>query len=519
MRVGRRSVVIAFIMLSAVAPGGALAQPAPAAKPAATAKAAAAGSSAPRAQATKPPKVDAAKASKTAPDAGAAEPPAAGIEDDAEGGELPPGHPDTDELPTGHPAVGANPHGGSQRQGQQMSGLFEAPDDTVQDDASLPPGVIVVAIQDANGKPVPGASIELTTLRSSVSKGDSRERVSKQADEQGTFRFEGMPIGTGTTYGVSVSRQGATFSMPPFPLGAEAGKRAVLHVYDVTSDLNSLPLGMQGIVYLQLKQDAIAIEQLFQVFNLGRSAWTPDVTFALPQGYKAFNKPDSLEEMRFDEVNGTGVALRGTVSPGRHEVNFRYQVPLDEEERQTIRIELPPRMAQVRVMAEASKAMTLDVAGFPTSQRTQGRDGKKLIVTEKQASRAEGGVRTLEITLGGLPTPSVSRWIALGLAGVTVVGAAVYAFLRRDEADLDDDARQELLEARNALLEEFVELERARKRGDIGPKTYSRVRNALLDALARIVGMIEAAPAAEKDAGSGRSGGSLKPRAAAAPRL
>jgi hypothetical protein len=287
---------------------------------------------------------------------------------------------------------------------------------------------------------------------------------------------------------------------------------------------------MQGMVYIQLRQDALEIEQLFQVFNLGPVAWIPHLSFELPEGYKAFNKPDTMEEMHFEEAKqnpisgdgtakGAGVSLVGTVSPGRHDATFRYQVPLKQEERQTVRIELPPRMAAMRVIAEASKSMTLEVAGFPQAQRTQNRDGKKILLTEKQGSRVDGGLRTLEITLGGLPTPSSSRWVALGLAGVTVAGAVVHALRRRDDRELDDDSQRELLEARNALLDEFVELERARKRGDIGPKTYDRVRTALLDALARIVAMIEAAPAPEKARGSDRTAGSLKRRSAATPRL
>ncbi|KYF84143.1 hypothetical protein BE11_35910 [Sorangium cellulosum] len=426
------------------------------------------------------------------------------------------------ELPSGHPPVGGSAAGGaaSRRASEQLTGLFDAPEDAVQDDTGLPPGVLVLTVQDADGNPVPRLPVDIDVLQSSVTKGDSRERVTREADDAGVVRLENLTIGAGTSYGISVTREGATFSLPHFGLGAEAGKRAVLHVYEATPDVSNLLVGTQGIIYLQLRQDSISVEQLFQVYNLGRVAWLPDETFALPPDYKAFSKTDTMDDMRVEEAKGTGVALRGTVSPGRHEGQFRWQVPFNREERQTIRIELPPRMAQLRVMAEASKSMTLNVAGFPAAQRTQNRDGKKILVTEKQSSRVEGGLRTIEITLAGLPTPGWGRWIALFLAGATVIGGAAVNLVRRrdDDRGVDDEERRELLEARDALLDEFVELERARKRGDVGPKSYERVRGALLDALARIVAMIEAKPARGKAAGSRKAAGaSLKANADAPP--
>ncbi|WP_437277816.1 carboxypeptidase-like regulatory domain-containing protein [Sorangium sp. So ce375] len=443
------------------------------------------------------------------------------------GSALPPGHPEVGEgLPSGHPPVGKPPAGdaASRRASEQLTGLFDAPDDTVQEDTGLPPGVLVLTVQDPDGRPVPRTSVDIDVLQSSVARGDSRERMSRETDDAGTLRLENLTIGNGTSYGISVTRDGATFSLPHFGLNAEAGKRAVLHVYDATPDVSRLMVGTQGIVYLQLRQDSISVEQLFQVFNLGRVAWLPDETFALPRDYKAFNKSEGMEEeMRFEEVKGTGVALRGTVSPGRHEGQFRWQVPLQGEERQTIRIELPPRIAQMRVMAEASTSMTLNVAGFPAAQRTQNRDGKKILITEMQGTRTEGGLKVIEITLGGLPTPGVGRWIALLLAGATVIAGAALNLARRREQDRgpDDEERRELIEARNALLDEFVALERARKRGDVGPKTYDRVRAALLDALARIVAMIEARPARaarKTTAGAREAAGALKADAAGSPR-
>ncbi|WP_437588966.1 carboxypeptidase-like regulatory domain-containing protein [Sorangium sp. So ce1000] len=530
MRWAGCTALAAIAALGMTAARAAQAQPAAAAQPAAVSAAPAqpaAGKAAPAQPGAAKPGAKPATPSEGAAPAGTGAPAATSTAADAGAADaasaLPPGHPEVGEgLPSGHPPVGKPPAGNaaSRRASEQLTGMFDAPEDTVQEDTGLPPGVLVLTVLDPDGTPVPRISVDIDVLQSSVAKGDSRQRMSRETDDAGTLRLENLTIGSGTSYGISVTRDGGTFSLPHFGLNAEAGKRAALHVYDATPELNRLLVGTQGIVYLQLRQDSIAVEQLFQVYNLGRIAWLPDETFALPRDYKAFNKSEGMdEEMRFDEVKGTGVALRGTVSPGRHEGQFRWQVPLQEQERQTIRIELPPRMAQVRVMAEASKSMTLNVAGFPAAQRTQNRDGKKILITEMQGTRTDGGMKFIEITLGGLPTPGAGRWIALVLAGATVIaGAALNLVRRREDRGPDDEERRELIEARNALLDEFVELERARKRGDVGPKTYDRVRAALLDALARIVAMIEARQARKSTAGAREAAGALKADAAGSPR-
>lgn len=403
---------------------------------------------------------------------------------------LPAGHPEVgDKLPPGHPAVDDD----APPQGQKGVDprFFNAPQDAAIDDPSLPPGTIVVSIKDAQRKPIARAPITLAVLHSTVAKGESRERKSREADENGEARFDGLAFGSGHSYRVTTTRGGATYGQPPVALADRAGKRIYLHAYETATRVEDLSVAMQGVVYISLRDDSIQVEQLLSIYNLGAVSWIADATFDLPAGFKAFNKQDAAGEGRIDEVPGTGAAVRGTFPPGRQDLDFRYQIPLDSAEKQTLRIRLPPRVAQARVMAESSRSMGLEVKGFPTPQRTEARDGKRLLVTEMQASRSDGGVREIEITLSGLPTRP-GRWVALVLAGLALAGG-LYYFAQHGSDTADDEVRGDLKEAREALLGEIVALERAWKSGEIGPKTYARVRASLVDALARIVTMIDEA--------------------------
>ena len=403
-------------------------------------------------------------------------------------------------LPPGHPQLGdtggsphGNPHGKGGDEGS-AEGLFEPAPDTVEDDPALPAGTLAIAFVDARGNPAPNGTVSLDTLRMSVAKGDSQAHASGVIDEQGLARFDGLETGSSVSYRVATTRGAALFTAPSFALGRQAGKRVTLHVYPASARIDDVLVGMQSYAYVALKEDAVSIEQLFSVFNVGEVAWTPeDVVLDLPAGWKALNKPDPEGGLRVEEVAGRGVALRGTVAPGRHDVSFRYTVSLDHESRQAFRLSLPPHVAQLRVIAEAAKHMELEVEGFPAAQPSQTRDGKRVLVTERQSSRADGGVREVVIALAGLPTPGPGRWISVALGLLALVVGGVFAF-RRDGSLASEEERADLREARDALLDEVVALERARAAGEVGPKTYPRLRAALLDALARVVSLLDEPP-------------------------
>jgi hypothetical protein len=421
---------------------------------------------------------------------------------------LPPGHPETGALPSGHPAVPdeadddedapPNPHAAAGAHGGGDPRFYQAPPDGTQDDPTLPVGTIVVSLRDAQDHPIPHAKFTLNELFNTVAKGESPERITqREVGDDGTLRLENLTIGTGTTYRVSSARAGGQYSLPRFPLNDKAGKRAVLHLFDTSPNIDELSAGIQGVVYVTLKEDVIQVEQLISVFNLGEVAWVPEAPFKLPAGFKAFNKQDAPGEARIEEVKDHGAALRGTFGPGRHDLDFRYQIPLDGSEKQTFVIELPPSVAQLRVMAESSRSMALKVVGFPDAEKTT-REGKRLLVTERQFARAERTKQaSVEIALTGLPVLGPGRWIAVVLAVIALGSGIAYVARRRDDGEIDDDTRHDLVEAREALLAEFVALERAHRSGEIGPKSYARLRSSLLDALAQIVSQLDVARSAK----------------------
>ncbi len=172
-----------------------------------------------------------------------------------------------------------------------------------------------------------------------------------------------------------------------FGLSERAGKRVTVHSYEVSSDLEDLRVYMKGEVDIGLREDSIVVEEPLGVLNLGQVAWAANAPIELPKGFKAFNKEDTGDDTRVEEVPGSGAAIRGTYPPGQRALHFRYQVPLDDEASQTLHIRMPRQMVQARVVVEASRSMSLSVSGFPKAERVDGQNGKHYLLTEQQISQ------------------------------------------------------------------------------------------------------------------------------------
>ena len=108
--------------------------------------------------------------------------------------------------------------------------------------------------------------------------------------------------------------------------------------------------------------------------------------------------------------------------------------------------------------------------------------GVKVLSTVKQGT-PQDPIRTLGIHIRGIPTPGNDRWLVTATA---LAAALVGVYISRKSPTTID--RKATVAARKrqrkTLLAELVELERAHRAGDIGPKAYARERIKLVDAIA-----------------------------------
>lgn len=414
---------------------------------------------------------------------------------------LPAGHPPVDEepaMPPGHPPTGAGgPHGANPHGAGGPRDPREAPQNGSREDPTLPRGTIVIEVRTPDEKPVAGQEVTLGIVENSVARGESRKRLAQRTDDQGTTTFSALDGGTENAYRVSIQRDGASSAASPFQLPNVGGVRVVVYAYPVVRNVREASVAVQGIVYVELRDEVIQIEQAYRIYNLGQTAWVPsDVTVALPAGFKAFNAQKMMSDLAWDGTS-SGASLRGTIPPGLHETVFRYQLPNDGKEELALDFGLLPNVQSFRVIVEAPRGMTLDVDGFPPAIPTQNGQGQRILFTEKTTDRIEPNFRSTRVRLGNLPARSKGHLWALGLAiGALAAGLYATTSLGRQK---DSAAPEEIAQAKERLLDALVALEKDHAAGEVGPRTYESTKTQLLDALARLLARENSAAGGDVD--------------------
>ena len=402
------------------------------------------------------------------------------------GSVLPPGHPpvapaspgaaaERGELPAGHPSASGGDAGGQR----------PPPADRSAPDPKLPPGTVEVTLVDAQERPQANVEVRLGILQQTVAEGEARENKVARSDAQGKARFSGLRTATDFSYRVSVPRGPATYASAPFQFKGEAGQSVLLHLFPVTQDIRSAMVGMRGIILIEPRDDVFQFQVMYRVFNIGQVTWVPStLTLQLPPDAKGFNAEEGMSDTRFAAESGGRVRLSGTFTPGQHDAQFRFQVPNHGDADVSFRLDLPPHVADLRVIAQSSPGMTLEVDGFDPAQPTVDANGQRLLFTAREMRQGDNPLRELAIRLSGLPTQGPGRWIAVALAAG--LAAAGLSAARRAPAQPKKLAREELAAARELLLDELVALERARAAGQIGPRSYESAKRQLVEALARL---------------------------------
>jgi len=388
------------------------------------------------------------------------------------------------EQPAGDPHGGGDPHAQSQR--------YQPPQDQSKKDARLPVGTLAIFLRDAFGRPVPDQDFELLIVHSTVAAGESRESKAGTTDGEGGAIFSDLQIGSGHQYSARVTRDGAVFDTGAMQLDDQSGAIALLHVFEVTKSIDQAQAWSTSEVRVTLKEDVLVVTYRSEYTNPSPYAWLANEQIVFPKGHKALSTPDGMNPKILP--NDDGAMMSGTMRPGRHQIAFSFHVPFELDGDQTLPLVMLPNTAQIGIGVSASKTMKLDVSpGFTTARRVHDGTGWWLVSTREIQSLNHPFIPRAQVQIEGLPTRHWGAWVAVAVALLAALLAGAYVFTRRKSTTLADDSYQDLVEARQSLLDEFVALERAQRRGDVGPKTYARIREAMLDALARIVDRMEKA--------------------------
>ncbi len=393
-------------------------------------------------------------------------------------GDLPPSHPPIVEG--GPRSAPGGPHGMGQHGMQRRDVSAPSP--------SVPQGNVRVTVMSPLGEPVVGAPVALVQLTQGGGASGTQPVQNAVSDAQGRTEFTGLPASESTGYRVTVDHASTTYRSAPFRVLHTMGLEVILPVYPTTQRLDDTQVAMRAFVFVEPRSDVFQFEVLLQLNNVGMVTWLPaDISMHLPGGARAFTPKDSNSDLRFATNVDEVATLEGSVPPGAHDVGFSFQVPNDETSTAHFEFSLPPRVAEARILAEAGSHTTLAVDGFPPATRSTNPHGQVLLSTQTTVQNAGVSLTGLSLTLGGLPLGNSGRWYALLAALTLAVGGARVAWSSGGSSknSRKETARQ-LAQAQELVLDELVQLHRARRAGRVGPRAYETARAVLIDALARL---------------------------------
>lgn len=352
-------------------------------------------------------------------------------------------------------------------------------------DPSVARGSVEVMILDEAGQGLGGVSVELKEQFESIASGSKSSARKAVTDHQGKAVFSDLPLSLRHSFSIAAVREGASYSVPSFRLSEKFGQAVTLPTYPVVHSIEQAFVGLRGFIYVEIADDAFRFDVLYRVFNLSRVTWLAhDVKLRLPKGFQAL-KSESAEGAPSFEVGDGGPALRGAFSPGQHDVRFQFQLPKGSEATESFELGVLPRVAELRVLAQAIPGMSLSVEGFETPEPAEGPDGKKVLITRRVMQAGSGEMRVARLRLDGLPTVGPLRnYVSLIGIGLFALGISLY-FRRRGKAERKS-SKLDREKAISVLVREIVKVEAAHRSGGIGPETYQQIRGELVDAVARL---------------------------------
>ncbi len=371
------------------------------------------------------------------------------------------------QMPAGHPPVDA-PEGATQK-----------PVTTVVPSDQLKPDTIQVYVVNEAGERVPNADILLGIMKSD----SSRDKVAKRADDKGSFLFTDLATGAGQAYRISVPYQGATFAAKPFRLEGDKGVYVTIVRSAVTHDPRYIVIAL-GQLLFEFRDTRVHVTQQARLVNLGQSTYvlpSKGLRLTLPKGFTAFQAEAVMSDQRINS-DEHGMLIEGSIGPGETTLTWGYDIPVTGN---TMRIEAPLgfQLYRMRVLAEAPEGLSMKVDGFPDGKLFE-TEQHRVLLSEFQRSPGDAPLESLSVTLSGLPGPGPARWVAVSLA-LLVAGSVLFFSLRKKQNQAVNDANIEL--AKQALLDQIVELDKKHAAGEIGPSYHAKQVEELTIAIALLL--------------------------------
>ncbi len=364
----------------------------------------------------------------------------------------------------------------------------------------LPPGTIKVRVEDRNRAPIPNRFVRIGVMNQNPGAGaPARSQHTADTDAQGIATFEGLPTGTTQAYRITVPHGVATLGSMPFRLPTDRGYAASARVLPLTSDMSKV-FQLMHRTRISLVEGRMRLTQQVQWVNLSNELFVfPEAgTFAaLPKEATAFQPQASMTDQRVnyqpaESAKPGGVRLRGSLPPGRTNMVWSFDVPIEVPAFSlgtgALDLEIPVTfntfLGRVEVQELAGLGVTVD--GMPNPERHPTAGGP-VWVTEAPRKGKVDSTAPIVIHLTGIPGPGPWRWLAL-FAAIPIAAFGVAVGKRKANAPSKADPTPTSPTPEVAdLVAQYHQLTALHAAGEIGPQYLTTEQHRLRTQIAESI--------------------------------
>ena len=366
---------------------------------------------------------------------------------------LPPGA--SDETGDGEAGGGeGGGEGGGFRLGATTGAATPAPE--------LPAGTLEVRAFDESGHPLANQAVQ---LGEAAQGSDGKLKIEKATtNAQGLATFKGLPTGATVGYAAVIDHAGMRLGTQPFTMPDQGGVRAEIRAMERTADASVIAFGSGGRVILQMHDEILQVLEMLPIENHSSKLFDPGpggIEIPLPKGF--VNAEGAGDNDRKLEVRKNyGIAVHGAVAPRattNNEITFGFTVPYHGSSHDFLQ-PLPNGLGATTLIIEQAGDLAVEGPGIGARQSREVSGRKYWVMPIAALSPGQN----LVFTVTGLPsTDNTGRIVSGALALLLVLASIVFARRPPQARQVAGDAREKLLQRREALFEQLVGVERERR--------------------------------------------------------
>ncbi len=189
-------------------------------------------------------------------------------------------------------------------------------------------------VNGTQGEPAPGG---LEVILHVIRENGDLDLTSGATDADGSFRFQDVAVEEDSTYALTASYLDVPYSIQLEPAALEAPVE--LTVYETIRSLEDIHVGADFLLLRKIEGDSgnLAAFAVVTLTNRGDRTFVPDLAQPANMNFLRFSlgagtsQPEVSSDLPGGEIIdvGSGFALTAPVTPGAHQVTYRYLVPYE----------------------------------------------------------------------------------------------------------------------------------------------------------------------------------------------